>query len=148
MASLSMDYRELHWIIFLCGVVRIDIHPAGIKNLKENIQCTHVKMIILQFGGNTATNLTDDYSYYEKSFLCPVKKNPGNFTDVAIVVIGVAACRLKIRRVLTYPNLEKVRDAMRNATLNANGIYWDTFEAMGQNSMPSWVKCQTTACIQ
>jgi hypothetical protein len=33
-----------------------------------------------------------------------------------------------------------VRDALKNATFKANGIYWDMYEAMGgRNSMPGWV---------
>jgi len=114
------------------------------RNLKENYGALNVKMIILQFGGNTATNLTDDYTYYEKSFYAQLKRIREILPDVAIVVIGVADMSIKNKDgYVTYPNLEKVRDAMRNATFEANGIYWDTFEAMGgRNSMPSWVNAK------
>jgi hypothetical protein len=43
-------------------------------------------------------------------------------------------------RYVSYPNIEKIRDAMKNAAFDANCAYWDMYEAMGgKNSMPSWV---------
>lgn len=41
----------------------------------------------------------------------------------------------------TYPYLEEVRDALREASFENGCAYWDMFAAMGgRNSMPSWVK--------
>jgi hypothetical protein len=111
------------------------------KNLLDHYLELNVKMIILQFGGNTANNLTNDYTYYEKSFYAQLKRIREILPDVAIIVIGVADMSIKQNgKYITYPNLEKLRDALRNATFEANGVYWDMFEAMGgRNSMPSWV---------
>ena len=40
----------------------------------------------------------------------------------------------------TYPNLEPVRDALKEATLENGFAFWDLYEAMGgTNSMPSFV---------
>jgi hypothetical protein len=40
----------------------------------------------------------------------------------------------------SYPNIEKIRNAQRQAAFKANCAFWDTYEAMGgKNSMPSWV---------
>jgi len=40
----------------------------------------------------------------------------------------------------SYPNIEKIRNAQRNAAFKANCAFWDLYEAMGgKNSMPSWV---------
>ena len=46
-------------------------------------------------------------------------------------------------RYVSYPNIEKVRDALKQASFSAGAAYWDMFEAMGgRNSMPSWVFAQ------
>jgi len=40
----------------------------------------------------------------------------------------------------TYPYLENVRDALKEASFKAGAGFWDMFSAMGgKNSMPSWV---------
>jgi lysophospholipase L1-like esterase len=111
------------------------------KNLKEHYRELNVKMIILQFGGNVVTNITKDYSYYEKYFYSQLKRIQEVMPDVAIIVIGVADMSVKEKDgYVTYPNLEKVRDALKNATFKADAAYWDMYEAMGgKNSMPSWV---------
>jgi hypothetical protein len=41
---------------------------------------------------------------------------------------------------MTYPNLENVRNALRNAAFSSDCAFWDMYSAMGgRNSMPSWV---------
>jgi lysophospholipase L1-like esterase len=109
--------------------------------LKSHFEALNVKMIILQFGGNIVPHITDDYGYYERLFGAQLKRIKQILPDVAIVVIGVADMSMKKKdRFVSYPNIEKVRDALKNATLNAGCIYWDMYEAMGgNNSMPSWV---------
>ena len=111
------------------------------KDLKDNYLELNVKMVILQFGGNTVPNITNDYSYYEKGFYSQLKRIREIIPDITIIVIGVADMSVKENdRYVSYPNLEKVRDALKNATFKAHGIYWDMFEAMGgRNSMPGWV---------
>jgi hypothetical protein len=42
-------------------------------------------------------------------------------------------------RFITYPLLESVRDALREASLGEDALYWDLFEVMGgRNAMPAW----------
>jgi lysophospholipase L1-like esterase len=109
--------------------------------LKNHFRKLNVKLIILQFGGNVVPHITTDYSYYERLFSAQLKKIKQLVPDVAIIVIGVADMSIKDKdRYVSYPNLEKVRNALKKATLNSDAIYWDMYEAMGgKNSMPSWV---------
>ena len=111
------------------------------KFLKEQLTQLNVKMIILQFGGNVVPHIINNYSYYENLFYSQLKRIKELLPDVGIVVIGVADMSIKEKdSYVSYPNIEKVRDALKNATLKANAAYWDMFEAMGgRNSMPSWV---------
>lgn len=109
--------------------------------LRDHYKALNVKLIILQFGGNIVPHITDSYGYYERLFGAQLKRIKQLLPDVAIVVIGVADMSMKEKdRYVSYPNIEKIRDAMKGACFNANCVYWDMYEAMGgKNSMPSWV---------
>ncbi len=109
--------------------------------LREHYKALNVKLIILEFGGNVVPHITTDYGYYERLFRAQLKRIKKVAPDVAIIVIGVADMSVKEKnRYVSYPNIEKVRDALKQATLSSGAIYWDMYEAMGgRNSMPSWV---------
>jgi lysophospholipase L1-like esterase len=111
------------------------------KLLKAHFEELNVKLIILQFGGNIVPHVINDYSYYEKLFYNQLAELRQLLPDVAIIVIGVADMSVKERsRYVSYPNIEKVRDALKKASFRADAAYWDVYEAMGgKNSMPSWV---------
>ena len=108
--------------------------------LRQHYKQLNTKLIILQFGGNVVPYITD-FGYYERLFSAQIRRIKKVAPDVAIIVIGVSDMSIKeLNRYVTFPNLEKVRDALKKASLNNNAIYWDMYEAMGgKNSMPSWV---------
>ena len=64
--------------------------------------------------------------------------------DLSIIVIGVADMSVREKDYyVTYPNLEHIRDALREAAFRADCAFWDMYSAMGgRNSMPSWVFAQ------
>ncbi len=101
----------------------------------------NVKMLFLQFGENVVPYVTEDYSFYEKGFYEQLAALKRNFPDLSIIVIGVCDMARKEKdQYESYPNIEKIRNALKNATFKANCAYWDTYEAMGgKNSMVSWV---------
>jgi lysophospholipase L1-like esterase len=109
--------------------------------VRSQLRELNVEMVILQFGGNVVPNITEDYTYYERLFSAQLKKIKQILPEVAIIVIGVADMSIKEKdRYVSYPNIEKIRNAMKKATLDAGAIYWDMYKAMGgKNSMPSWV---------
>jgi lysophospholipase L1-like esterase len=111
------------------------------ERLRTHFNELNVEMIILQFGGNVVPNITNNYTYYENLFSAQLRRIRQIMPDVAIIVIGVADMSVKEKdRYISYPNIEKIRDAMKKATLDANAVYWDMYKAMGgRNSMPSWV---------
>jgi len=104
----------------------------------------NVKLLILQFGGNVVPYIAEKYSYYERWFYRELRYLKRLFPDIPILVIGVHDMSVKEKdRFVTYPSLEKIRDALKNATFRAGGAYWDMYEAMGgKNSMPSWVAAE------
>lgn len=101
-------------------------------------------LIIMQFGGNTIPYLKNekgavDYGNWFKSQINFMKRlNP----NAAIIVIGPSDMSVKEKtEYVTYPYLENVRDAMKDAALSSGCLYWDMYEVMGgKNSMPKWVE--------
>lgn len=96
-------------------------------------------LIILQYGGNVVPYI--NASRYQRSFkreldfmkeLCP---------GIPVVVIGPADMSMKVKGDFqSYPGVEPVRDALKNACMDAGFAFWDLYEAMGgNNSMPSFV---------
>ncbi|MBN2610229.1 MAG: hypothetical protein JXB00_01595 [Bacteroidales bacterium] len=109
--------------------------------LKAMFKKLDVKLFLLQFGGNVVPNIVDDYSYYEKWFYRQLTTIKEVCPGAAIIVIGLSDMSVKEKnRYVTYPNLEKVRDALKSAAFRAGAGFWDMYRAMGgYNSMPSWV---------
>lgn len=104
----------------------------------------NVKLMFLQFGGNVIPNIKEDYSYYERWLSAQLSRIKKVAPNTQVIVIGVADMSIKEKnRYVSYPNVEKVRDAMKKAAFKNGCAYWDMFEAMGgRNSMPSWVFAQ------
>lgn len=109
--------------------------------LKDMYKALNVKMLLLQFGGNAVPYIASNYSWYEKKFTSQLLMLKKICPGVPIIVIGVSDMSLKEKdKIISYPNLESIRDALKKATFNAGCAYWDMYEAMGgANSMPAWV---------
>jgi hypothetical protein len=65
------------------------------------------------------------------------KLNP----NAAFIVIGPGDMSIKEgTEFVTYPQLEGVRDALKEASISSGCMFWDMYEVMGgRNSMPIWV---------
>ena len=101
----------------------------------------NVKLVILQYGVNVVPGNLDSYKYYEDILYRQIKAIKSFKPDVSVVLIGVSDMSTKIDgEFVSYPNIEKVRNAQRNAAFRAGAAFWDCYEAMGGvNSMPDWV---------
>jgi lysophospholipase L1-like esterase len=101
----------------------------------------NVKLFILQFGGNFVPAGLEDYRGYESWFNNQLKRIKKLCPGAAILVIGVADMSIKDNnKYITNPNVEKVRNALKNAAFKSGAAFWDMYKAMGgKNSMPSWV---------
>jgi hypothetical protein len=101
----------------------------------------NVKLLIMQFGVNVVPNVKEDYAFYESWFYNNLRILKNIAPDISIIVIGVSDMSIKKGDFYeTYPNIEMIRDAQKNAAFRAGCGFWDLYEAMGgKNSMPSWV---------
>ena len=103
-------------------------------------------LIIMEFGGNTIPYTKSDksaaqYGRWFKSQINYMKKRNPN---AAIIVIGPGDMSVKEKtEYVTYPYLEAVRDAMKDAAISSGCVFWDMYEVMGgKNSMPKWVNAE------
>lgn len=102
----------------------------------------NVKLIIFQFGGNMMPSVSGEKSAtsYGERFFNNLQYIKNTRPDISIIVIGPSDMSKRINgEWQTYPHLELVRDALKKATFDIGGAYWDMYEIMGgKNSMPTW----------
>jgi hypothetical protein len=114
------------------------------ESLRRTYELLGVQMVILQFGGNALPGMNSKASAdaYGKKFYEELKYLKSVKPDLMIFVIGPADMSVKVGGTLqTHQQLENVRDALRKATNDAGGVFWDMYEAMGgSGSMIDWVK--------
>ncbi len=108
--------------------------------MKEMLKMLNTKLIILQFGVNVVPNIVESYKYYEVQLYNQIKAIQAAKPDASIIMIGVSdVSRKEGLRFVSYPNVEKIRDAQKNASFKAGIPFWDCYEAMGgKNSMVAW----------
>ncbi|MDJ1473442.1 GDSL-type esterase/lipase family protein [Cytophagaceae bacterium DM2B3-1] len=123
------------------GSSGVDFTRMNKSLLGAQIKALNVRMIILQFGVNIVPYVQKDYSWYEQSLSRQLKLFKELAPNASILVIGVSDMSHRAgESYVSYPNIEKIRDAQRKAAFKAGCAFWDTYVAMGgQNSMPSWV---------
>lgn len=114
--------------------------------LKEYVADGNVRMIILQFGGNsmpyrkTAKSISEYKSQLEKQ----IRHLQGIAPDAAILFIGPSDMSTNVKgKMQTYPHLPMMVDSLKAAANNCGATYWDMYAAMGgENSMVQWVKAR------
>lgn len=106
-------------------------------------QRLNVEMVILQYGGNALPYIDNDAeaSNYGKFFQSQIVYLKTWYPKAAFVVIGPSDMSTSVNGTYqTWPMLEKVRDALKQAAFAENCAFWDMYEVMGgYNSMISWV---------
>lgn len=116
------------------------------KQLFEDMaNLLNVRLVIMQFGVNaipqSERKIVKDYTFYKTEFSKQLKFLHAAMPDAAIIVVGVSDRSIrKGDSYVTNPNIFKLRQAQKEASLENDCIFWDLFEAMGgENSMPAWV---------
>lgn len=114
------------------------------SQLKQFYDYLNVKLIILQFGGNSLPYITtkeqaDNYAGYLKSQILNLKKLA---PQASILLIGPADMSVKVGiDYETHPQLENLRDAIKRIGFETNCAFFDMYNCMGgRNSMLAWVE--------
>lgn len=141
----GISFEDEHGIevdnIPLRGSSGLEFTKTDLPFLKAMYAELNVKMLILQFGVNVVPNVTTNYDYYENALYYQLVTLKNICPDMSIVVIGLSDMSRKENGVfVSYPNIELIRDAQKNAAFKAGCAFWDMYKAMGgKNSMPGWV---------
>ncbi len=130
----------------LRGSSGIEFSRIPKAHLRKQFETLNVKFLILQFGVNIVPNPLPDYKFYEDLFYEQLMFLKSIRPDISILVVGVSDMSRNIGgNYESYPNIEKIRNAQKNASFKAKCAFWDLYEAMGgKNSMPSWVFAKPT----
>jgi lysophospholipase L1-like esterase len=100
-------------------------------------------LIILQYGGNALPYIDDETEAkrYGNYFESQIQQLKSWFPKASFLVIGPSDMSTTVEGELqTWPMLEPVRDALKNAAFNQKCAFWDMYEVMGgYNSMLDWV---------
>jgi hypothetical protein len=109
-----------------------DIQKAMLDELSPGL-------ILLQYGGNVVPYM--NAPYYYRAFKRQLQFFKDACPGIPIILIGPSDMSIRENGAfVTYPGLEKIRDALRNAALDSGFGFWDLYEAMGgYNSMASFV---------
>ncbi|WP_375562263.1 GDSL-type esterase/lipase family protein [Bernardetia sp. OM2101] len=109
--------------------------------MKQQVDKLQVKLIVVQFGVNISGEGNYSLSYYERMFYRQYNYLKSLHPDACVLVVSVSdRARKKGTRFESYPSVEVIRQAQRNAAMKAGCAFWDLRDAMGgENSMVSWV---------
>ncbi|MBL7930652.1 MAG: hypothetical protein JNL60_02055 [Bacteroidia bacterium] len=147
--SLESDNGVMVDNIALRGSSGTFFHNINNAQLSQFYEYLNVKLIILQFGGNSLPAIEDpsmaiNYSNYIRYQISLLKKMA---PDASILFIGPSDMSIKQgTEYVTYPYLETMRDALKKAVLESDCAFFDMYDAMGgRNSMASWVEQKLAA---
>lgn len=125
------------------GTVFTRMSSAQLKEYAEN---DNVRLIILQFGGNSMPYRKTGKSISE--YKASIEKQIRHLQSVAprasILFIGPSDMSTNVKgKMQTYPHLPMMVDSLKAAANNTGAAYWDLYSAMGGNgSMVEWVKAR------
>ena len=113
------------------------------EQLRQFYKEENVRMIILQYGGNSVPYLKTDKSIsnYQENIRKQIRLVQELAPKAKIVFIGPSDMATTINgKRQTYPKLANVVDSLRTAALESGAAYWDIYGVMGgENSMVQWV---------
>ncbi|MFM7023641.1 MAG: hypothetical protein ACKOXB_11760 [Flavobacteriales bacterium] len=109
--------------------------------LKQQMDKLNVGLIIYEFGVNIVPNVLNDYTWYKQMMIQQINLLKKMAPGASILIVGVSdMCRKEETEFASYPNIEKIRNAQREAAQATGCAFWDLYEVMGgKNSMSQWV---------
>ncbi len=117
------------------GSAGLEFTMVDNENLKECFSILKPDLIILHYGLNLATNIRNDYTYYEKGLTRQISLIREVAPGTVVVVVGLTDIAYQEGdRVVSYPNIGKIIKAQEEASGEAGAVFWDARKAMGGNS--------------
>ncbi len=112
------------------------------RHLSEFYEKENVRLILLEYGGNSVPYLKTDKSIhdYAASVDRQIRYLQQQAPEAKILLIGPSDMSTRIKGSWqTYPKLPAIIDSLRTTANRAGAAYWDMYEVMGgHNSMAQW----------
>ncbi len=111
------------------------------QTASEVYRLLNVRLVILQFGINVVPSNLNSYKYYEELMARQIRSIKSFAPKASILVVGVTDMATRTDGLLkTFPSVELVLNAQRNAALKNGAAFWDAYMAMGgEGSIIDWV---------
>ena len=113
------------------------------KTIEPFFKHSNVKLIILQYGGNTVPYMNREKSIqgYKSSLIAQVKLFKEIAPNAKILFIGPADMATNVKgEKQTYPQLEPTIKILKEVCAETGIAYWSLYDSMGgRNSMLQWV---------
>jgi lysophospholipase L1-like esterase len=123
------------------GTVFTGINAAQLADFYQN---ENVRLIILQYGGNTMpfTRTDKQISDYCADISRQIEYLQEQAPDARILFVGPSDMATTIQgKMQTYRHLPTMVDSLRTAVNRSGAAFWDMYGAMGgQGSMVQWVR--------
>ncbi|MGQ9846251.1 MAG: hypothetical protein ACUVQP_01940 [Bacteroidales bacterium] len=141
--GFSFESSQGIWVdnVPMRGSSGTEIAFSSLSHLSVLYRSLNVKLIIYEFGVNVVPYISKDYDYYEQWVYQQLTFLKQAYPNMSILVVGVSDMSMNTDSgLVSYPNIELIRDAQKRAAFKAGCAFWDTYSAMGgRNSMPVWV---------
>lgn len=126
----------------LRGSSGTDFMAMGPELLPQMLQALRPSLVLLQFGANVVPGKLDNYDYYQALLTKQLRYLQRLMPEAVLLVLGTSDMAEKVgTHFRSYPNMEMVSQAERQAAQAASAIFWDSRQAMGgQNSIVAWVQ--------
>ena len=122
------------------GSAGLEFTMVDKENLRDSYSLLKPDLVVMHYGLNLATNIRNDYSYYEKGLLRQLNLLKEISPGTGLLVVGLSDMAYQDGEIIkSYPNIPKIIDAQRNASTESGAVFWDARKAMGgRNSIIRW----------
>ena len=118
-------------------------HVTDRKTLEPFFKRNKVKLLILQYGGNSVPYLKSEkrLQEYKKSLIAQIELFKSMSPETKILFIGPADMATNVKgKKETYPQLEPTINMLKEVCSETGIAFWNLYDAMGgHNSMIEWV---------
>ena len=124
------------------GSAGLEFTMVDRDNLRDSYKKLSPDLFILHYGLNIVKNVRGNYSYYQKGLVRQISLLKEISPLTPIIVVGVTDMAMNEGdSIKSYGNIPAIVYAQKQATLNADVTFWDSYMAMGgKSSIIKWAK--------
>ena len=102
------------------------------ENLKESYDLLKPDLVVIHYGLNLATNIRNDYSYYEKGLVRQLDLLKEISPGTGLLVVGLTDMAFQDgRRDEIIPKYSQNYQRPEECSANSGAVFWDARKAMG-----------------